>query len=53
MGKHSKKKFYDNLYSNPFQQPWANPKHAHSQVNGETQQTQHAIVLEYDVRKRS
>jgi hypothetical protein len=53
MGKNWKKKFYDNLYSTPFQQPWANPKHSFSQVNGETQQNQHAIILEYDVRKRS
>jgi YpzG-like protein len=53
MGSNQKKRFYDNLYSNPFNQPWANPKHAQSQVNGETQQTQNLIILEAQTRKRS
>ncbi|MDF0725917.1 YpzG family protein [Cytobacillus suaedae] len=53
MGKHTKKKFYDNLYSNPFQQAWANPKHSWAQVNGETKQTQNLIILENQTRKRS
>lgn len=53
MGRHSHKKFYDNLYSNPFQQPWANPKHAHAQVNGETKQTLNLIILERQTRKQS
>jgi hypothetical protein len=47
------KKFYKNRYANPFQQPWANPKHAHSQVNGQTQLTQDLIILETETRKRS
>ncbi|BDG33460.1 YpzG family protein [Parageobacillus thermoglucosidasius] len=53
MGHHPRKTFYDNLYSNPFQQPWANPKHAYSQVNGETQQALNLIILERETRKRS
>jgi len=53
MHRGTKKDFYDNLYSNPFSQPWANPKHAHSQVNGETQQTQNLIILQRQTRKRS
>jgi hypothetical protein len=51
--RNTKKKFYDNIYSNPFQRPWANPKHSHAQVNGETQQTQDLIILERQTRKRS
>ncbi|RSK26146.1 YpzG family protein [Bacillus sp. HMF5848] len=47
------KKFYDQLYSNPFNQPWASRKHANAQVNGETQQTQNLIILENQTRKRS
>ncbi|MFC3885362.1 YpzG family protein [Bacillus songklensis] len=53
MGQHTHKRFYDNLYSNPFQQPWANPKHAHSQANGETRLTQDLIILKRETRKRS
>jgi hypothetical protein len=53
MGTNQKKKFYDNLYSNAFSQPWANPKHAFSQVNGQTQQTQNLIILEAQTRKQS
>jgi hypothetical protein len=53
MGSNQKKSFYDNLYSNPFKQPWANPKHAQSQVNGETQQTQHLIILKRQTRKQA
>jgi hypothetical protein len=48
-----KKKFYDNLYSNPFQNPRASIKRAFGQVKGETQQTQSAIILENQTRKRS
>ncbi|MGE6631783.1 YpzG family protein [Bacillus sp. NPDC077027] len=36
----------------PYPQPWANAKHSASQVNGETQQTQHDIVLQNNVRKQ-
>jgi YpzG-like protein len=53
MGSNQKKSFYDNLYSNPFNQPWANPKHAHSQVNGETQQSQDLIILKRQTRKQA
>ncbi|WP_078408432.1 YpzG family protein [Priestia abyssalis] len=53
MGKNTNKKFFDNRHSNPFQQPWANPKHAHAQVNGQTQQTQDLIILQHEARKRS
>ncbi|MDX8367269.1 MULTISPECIES: YpzG family protein [Bacillaceae] len=53
MAKHTKKRFFDNRYSNPYQQPGANPKHAHAQVNGETQQAQNLIILENQTRKRS
>lgn len=50
MGK-TKKNFVKNSYSNPFASPWANPKHAHSQVNGQSQQTQDLIILENIVKK--
>ncbi len=53
MGSNSRKRFYDNLYSNAFSQPWANPKHAHAQVNGQTQQTQDLIILKRQTRKQS
>ncbi|WP_243388076.1 YpzG family protein [Bacillus kexueae] len=53
MGSNQKKKFNDQIYSNPFQGPRANPKHAHNQVNGETQQSQDLIILEHQTRKRS
>lgn len=48
-----KKKFYDNLYSSPLQKPHANFKNAFGQVKGETMQTQSAIILENQTRKRS
>ncbi|WLR42672.1 YpzG family protein [Bacillus carboniphilus] len=47
------KDYTKNRHSNPFNQPWANPKHAHAQVNGQTQQTQDTIILEKQTRKRS
>ncbi|WP_077624356.1 YpzG family protein [Sediminibacillus massiliensis] len=34
------KPFFNNLYSDPFQSPRANPKHASQQVNGETAKSQ-------------
>ena len=40
-------------YEDPFQSPRANPKHAHHQVNGETQQAYNDIVLQVQTRKRS
>lgn len=48
-----KKPFFKNLYQDPFQSPRANPKHAFQQVNGETQQGHHNIILEKQTRKRS
>lgn len=55
MGKNSdvKKFLEDNPYSSPFTAPWYRPKHAHSQVNGETQQTQDLIILKRQIRKNS
>ncbi|WP_010170996.1 YpzG family protein [Bacillus coahuilensis] len=40
-------------YSSPFNKAFYNPKHAHSQANGQTQQTQDLIILENQTRKRS
>ncbi|AZB41891.1 YpzG family protein [Bacillus sp. FJAT-42376] len=54
MGNH--KPSYDHFYSSRTQaypQPWANPKHAHSQVNGETQMTQDLVILKNQTRKQS
>ncbi|WP_141434362.1 YpzG family protein [Bacillus sp. 03113] len=48
----TKKNVHKTRYSNPFTTPWSNPKHAHSQVNGETQQTQDHIILHKEMRKR-
>lgn len=53
MGTNQNKKFYDNFYSNALSQPWANPKHAFHQVNGETQETQHQIILKRQTRKQA
>ncbi|MED1562573.1 hypothetical protein AJ85_05965 [Alkalihalobacillus alcalophilus ATCC 27647 = CGMCC 1.3604] len=49
MGK--EKKRYN--YQDPFQSPRANPKRAFHQVNGETQQSYHNIVLAVQTRKRA
>ncbi|NSL52133.1 YpzG family protein [Calidifontibacillus erzurumensis] len=51
MGKY--KKFYDNLYKDPFLKGHANPKHSWHQINGETRQTVNQIILETETRKRS
>ncbi|MCY8234076.1 YpzG family protein [Priestia endophytica] len=51
MGKNRQNQFSNQGYQNPFQQPGSSPKHASSQVNGETQQTQGLIVLEKQMRK--
>jgi hypothetical protein len=48
-----KKGYKRNEYNNPFQQAWANPKHAWAQVNGETRRTQNLIILEHQTRKQS
>lgn len=53
LGHKKQKNFFSNRHQNPFSTPWANPKHAHAQVNGETQQTQDLIILEAQTRKRS
>ncbi|MFC0521988.1 YpzG family protein [Pontibacillus salicampi] len=47
------KPFYKNAYSDVFQSPRANPKHAAHQVNGETQQTQRDIVTQNRVKSRA
>ncbi|KGX87413.1 hypothetical protein N781_14345 [Pontibacillus halophilus JSM 076056 = DSM 19796] len=47
------KSFFDNLYSDPFQSPRANPKHSKAQINGETQQSQHEIILSKQMKKRT
>ncbi|WP_081810690.1 YpzG family protein [Bacillus sp. UNC438CL73TsuS30] len=43
-------KFFQNK---PFSTPWANPKHAHSQINGESKETQDLIILKRQTRKQS
>lgn len=48
-----KNNFYQNKYSSPFTKAFYNPKHAHSQANGQTTQTQNMIILEAETRKRS
>jgi hypothetical protein len=48
------KKFFDkNSYSSPFTSPNYRTKHAHSQVNGETKETQDIIILHHQIRKNS
>jgi hypothetical protein len=48
-----KNNFNQNKYSSPFNKAFYNPKHAHSQANGQTTQTQDLIILEAQTRKRS
>ncbi|EIJ82070.1 hypothetical protein PB1_04000 [Bacillus methanolicus PB1] len=48
-----KKNFDNNSNSSSFAAPWYNPKHAYSQVNGETQLTQKTIILQRQTRKQS
>ncbi len=36
-----------------FNAPNFRPKRAHSQINGETQQSQNLVILEAETRKRS
>ncbi|MCM2533868.1 YpzG family protein [Neobacillus pocheonensis] len=43
-------KFFQNK---PFSTPWANAKHAHSQINGESKLTQDLIILKHETKKRS
>lgn len=43
----------DHNFISPYNGPWTNAKHAKAQVNGQTQQTQHLIILERETRKRS
>lgn len=45
-----RKMFFQNR---PFSTPWANPKHAHSQINGESKLTQDLIILKRMTRKQS
>ncbi|WP_345242969.1 YpzG family protein [Pontibacillus salipaludis] len=51
--KREDKRFFKNLYSDPFQSPRASAKHAFGQVNGETQQSQSEIITQVQMRKRS
>ncbi|MBM7553840.1 YpzG family protein [Thalassobacillus pellis] len=51
--KRTHKAFYENLYSDPFDSPRANPKHAAHQVNGETRQSQSEIITQVQMNKRS
>ncbi|AIC93803.1 MULTISPECIES: YpzG family protein [Shouchella] len=53
MGKEKSQSRFSSLYQDPFMSPRANSKHAFHQVNGETQQSQHNIVLEAQMRKRT
>ncbi|TLS35712.1 YpzG family protein [Pseudalkalibacillus caeni] len=52
MGKNIRE-YLNALYSDPFQSPRANPKHAYNQANGETKQTYNDIVLEVQAKKRN
>lgn len=52
MGK--KNRFFDvDRNSNPITSPNFRKKHAYSQVNGETMESQHNIILHNEVRKNS
>ncbi|WP_084405792.1 YpzG family protein [Alteribacter aurantiacus] len=53
MAKGTTRPLFGLKYSDPFQSPRANPKHAFHQVNGESQQSQHNQILEVQTRKRS
>lgn len=53
MGKKNNSNKFDRNYVSPFNQAFYNVKHAHSQVNGQTTQTQDLIILENQTRKRS
>ena len=41
------------FFHNKFNAPNFRPKHAHSQINGETQLSQNLVILEAETRKRS
>ncbi|WP_456275025.1 YpzG family protein [Bacillus sp. AK031] len=53
MGKKNNTNKFDRTYQSPFNQAFYNAKHAHSQANGHTTQTQDLIILERQTRKRS
>ncbi|TMW70582.1 YpzG family protein [Alteribacter natronophilus] len=53
MGKGTRRQRFGLKYSDPFEDPRANPKHAFHQVNGESQQSLHNQILEVQTRKRS
>ncbi|MEH7126404.1 YpzG family protein [Bacillus sp. JJ1532] len=42
-----------NFFNSKIKAPNFRPKHAHSQINGETQLTQNLVILEAETRKRS
>lgn len=47
------KNFDGNPYSNEFTSPNFRPKHQNSQINGETKETVHNIILRRQTRKQS
>ncbi|TSB45198.1 YpzG family protein [Alkalicoccobacillus porphyridii] len=49
----SKKQSFTSHYKDPFQSPRANSKKSFHQVNGETEQSQHNIILEKQMRTRT
>jgi hypothetical protein len=53
MGKKNNSNKFDENYVSPFNQAFYNAKHAHSQANGNTVQTQDLIILKRQTRKRS
>lgn len=42
-----------NRTASPFNRGWYTPKHAHSQINGQTKMSQDLIILEHQTRKQS
>jgi hypothetical protein len=51
MGMGNKKRLFDDRHSMLFKQPWTNPKHTRSQINGQTQQSQTDIKIAADSKK--
>jgi hypothetical protein len=49
----SHKQRFSSHYKDPFQSPRANAKKSFNQVNGETEQSQHNIILEKQMRTRT
>ncbi|MBP0727191.1 YpzG family protein [Bacillus sp. RG28] len=51
MGYQKIERFLDDRRSMLFKQPWTNPKHTRSQINGQTQQSQTDIKIAADSKK--